>query len=71
MLVGFVTAAPRGGTAGGAAHRNVPLGGVGGLVSTPGYQGDDSDTSRRNKVIRILMGVVLLAAGLVVIIVAG
>lgn len=40
-------------------------------MSTPGYQGDDSDTSRRNKVIRILMGVVLLAAGLVVIIVAG
>jgi hypothetical protein len=71
LLVGFGTMAPRGATAGGAAHRNVPLGGVGGLVSTPGYQREDEDTARRQKIVRLLMGAVLLGAGLVCILVAG
>jgi hypothetical protein len=70
LLVGFVTVAPRGTTPGGAAHRDVPIGGVGGLVSTPGYQRDQEGTGRRSKVIRLLMGAVLLGAGLVVILVA-
>ena len=70
LLVGFVTVAPRGLTPGGAAHRNVPLGGVGGLVSTPGYQREDEDTRRRT-IVRLLMGAVLLGAGLVCILVAG
>ena len=71
LLVGFGTVLPRGLTPGGAAHRNVPLGGVGGLVSTPGYQREDEDTSRRRKIVRLLMGAVLLGAGLVCILVAG
>ena len=72
LLVGFVTVLPRGLTPGGAAHRNVPLGGgAGGLVSTPGYQPEDEDTSRRRKIVRLLMGAVLLGAGLVCILVAG
>ena len=71
LLVGFVTVAPRGLTPGGAAHRNVPLGGVGGLVSTPGYQREDEDTGRRRTIVRLLMGAVLLGAGLVCILVAG
>jgi hypothetical protein len=71
LLVGFVTVLPRGLTPGGAAHRNVPLGGgAGGLVSTPGYQRKDEDTGRR-KIVRWLMGAVLLGAGLVCILVAG
>ena len=44
LLAGFVTVAPRGSTAGGAAHRNVPLGGGGGLVITPGYQPEQEST---------------------------
>ena len=71
LLVGFVTVAPRGLTPGGAAHRNVPLGGVGGLVSTPGYQREDEDTGHRRTIVRLLMGAVLLGAGLVCILVAG
>jgi hypothetical protein len=71
LLVGFATVAPRGATAGGAAHRNVPLSGVGGLVSTPGYQREEEGTARRWKIVRLLMGAVLLGAGLVCILVAG
>jgi hypothetical protein len=72
LVVGFVTVAPRGLTPGGAAHRNVPLGGVGGLVSTPGYQREQKNgTGRRGMIIRLLMGAVLLGAGLVCILVAG
>ena len=71
LLAGFVTVAPRGSTAGGAAHRNVPLGGGGGLVITPGYQPEQESAGRRAKIIRLLMGAVLLGAGLVVILVAG
>ena len=71
VLVGFMTVLPRGLTPGGAAHRNVPLGGGGGLVTTPGYQREDVDTARRRTVIRLLMGAVLLGAGVVVILVAG
>jgi hypothetical protein len=40
-------------------------------VSTPGYQREDEDTSRRRKIVRLLMGAVLLGAGLVCILVAG
>ena len=71
LLVGFMTMLPRGLTPGGAAHRNVPLGGVGGLVSTPGYQREEEDTARRRTIVRLLMGAVLLGAGLVCTLVAG
>ena len=71
LLVGFVSVLPRGLTPGGAAHRNVHLGGGGGLVTTPGYQREDEDTGRHRKIVRLLMGAVLLGAGLVCILVAG
>ena len=72
LLVGFVTVLPSGLTAGGAAHRNISLGGgAGGLVSTPGYQREDEATARRRKIVRWLMGAVLLGAGLVCVLVAG
>ena len=72
LLVGIVTVLPRGLTPGGAANRNISLGGgAGGLVSTPGYQSEDEDTGRRRTIVRWLMGAVLLGAGLVCILVAG
>ena len=71
LLVGFMTVLPRGLTPGGAAHGNVPLGGAGGLASTPGYQSEEKDTGHRQKIVRWLMGAVLLGAGLVCILVAG
>ncbi len=40
-------------------------------MSTPGYQREDEDTGRHRKIVRWLMGAVLLGAGLVVILVAG
>jgi hypothetical protein len=71
LLAGFVMVAPRGTTPGGAAHGNVPLGVGGGLVTTPGSQREQEDTGRRRKMIRVLVGIALLGAGLVVIFVAG
>jgi hypothetical protein len=71
IVAGFVTMAPRGATPGGAAHRNVPLGSVmGGLVETPGYQNKPEDDSRRSTVIRVIAGLVLLAGGLIIVIIA-
>jgi hypothetical protein len=40
---------------------------MGGLVKTPGYQNNDS---RRSTVIRVIAGLVLLAAGIVIVIIA-
>lgn len=68
IVAGFVIVAPRGATAGGVARRIVPFGSVmGGLVKTPGYQNNDS---RRSTVIRVIAGLVLLAAGIVIVIIA-
>ena len=71
IVAGFVIVAPRGATAGAVARRNVPFGSVmGGLVKTPGYQNKPEGDSRRSTVIRVIAGLVLLAAGLIIVIIA-
>jgi hypothetical protein len=62
VLVGFVMLIPRGGMPGSASTRNVTLGTQ--RFSTPGRQGVQST---RFRVIQILMGVVVLAAGIILI----
>jgi hypothetical protein len=64
VVVGFALVAPRGATPGGASHRNVILApgpiGQGRLTQTPGYQGDPG---RRWMIVRILLGIGLMAGG--------
>ena len=68
IVAGIVIVAPRGATAGGEARTIVQFGSVmGGLVKTPGYQNNDS---RRSTVIRVIAGLVLLAAGIVIVTIA-
>ena len=43
---------------------------MGGLVKTPGYQKEPEGDSRRSTVIRVIAGLVLLAAGIIVVIIA-
>ena len=71
IVAGFVIVAPRGATAGGVARRIEPFGSaMGGLVKTPGYQKEPEGDSRRSTVIRVIAGLVLLAAGLIIVIIA-
>ena len=43
---------------------------MGGLVKTPGYQNKPEGDSRRSTVIRVIAGLVLLAAGIIIVIIA-
>jgi hypothetical protein len=66
VLVGFALMVPRGGVAGSAAARNVMLGSQ--RVSTRGYEGTQS---RRYRVIQVLIGLALVAAGIALIAASG
>jgi hypothetical protein len=63
VLVGFALMVPRGGVPGSAAVRNVSLG-WSRIFTTAGYQGVPS---RRYRVIQVLMGLVVIAGGMVII----
>ena len=62
VLVGFAMIVPRGGMPGSASARNIRIGPQ--RFSTPGRQGEQST---RFRVIQTLMGVVVLAGGIVII----
>jgi hypothetical protein len=62
VLVGFVIMMPRGGMAGSTARRNVILGFR--VFQTPGYQGV---VSWKYRVVRVLSGLVVMAAGVLII----
>ena len=66
IVAGIVVVAPQV-RPGGGATRIVSLW-TGGLVKTPGYQNKPDDDSRRSTVIRVIAGLVLLAAGIIVIV---
>jgi hypothetical protein len=63
VLVGFALMVPRNSVPGTTAARNVSLGWQR-IFTTPGYQGDPS---RRYRIIQILMGLVVMAGGMVII----
>jgi hypothetical protein len=67
VLVGFAFIVPRGGVSGSAARRNVSMGGVQ-LSRTPGYQGTPS---RKYRILQVLVGLVLMAGGMVLIAMTG
>jgi hypothetical protein len=60
LFLAFALLAPRGGTAGSVAHRNVPIG-FGYIQQTPGYQEPPVGRARRA---RIGLGLACLAAGI-------
>jgi hypothetical protein len=62
MLVGFVVMVPRGGLAGSTARRNVILGFR--VFQTPGYQGV---LSWKYRLVRMLVGLVIMVGGVVLI----
>jgi len=66
VLVGFALMVPRGGLSGSVSARNVMLGNQ--RVSTRGYEGTPSSRSR---VVQVLIGVALIAAGIAVIAASG
>ena len=66
VLVGFALMVPRGGVAGSVSARNVMLGNQ--RMSTRGYEGTQS---RRYRVIQVLVGLVLVAAGIALIAASG
>ncbi|MEY2444898.1 MAG: hypothetical protein QOE00_1478 [Ilumatobacteraceae bacterium] len=67
LLIGFAFVVPRGGVAGSAAGRNVMLGSQR-MLTTRGY---DGLPSRRYRVIQVLAGLVLIAAGIALIAASG
>lgn len=67
VLIGLALVVPRGAIAGSAAHRNVVLGQQR-VFETPGYRGE---ASLRYKVIRVSIGVVLMAIGVILIAASG
>ena len=66
VLIGFALMVPRGGVAGSVSARNVMLGNQ--RMSTRGYAGTPS---RRYRVIQVLIGLALLAAGFALIAASG
>ncbi len=62
VLVGFALMVPRGGVSGSVSARNVMLGNQ--RVSTRGYEGTPSCRSR---VVQVVIGLVLVAAGIALI----
>jgi hypothetical protein len=60
VLIGFVIMVPRGGMAGSTARRNVILGFR--VFQTPGYQG--GVLSWKYRLVRILLGLVIMAGGM-------
>jgi hypothetical protein len=66
VLIGFALMVPRGGVAGSVSARNVMLGNQ--RMSTRGYAGSPS---RRYRVIQVLIGLALLAAGFALIAASG
>jgi hypothetical protein len=66
LLVGFAFVVPRGGVPGSVAARNVMMGRQ--RFMTRGY---DGTPSRRSRVIQVLLGVVLAAAGIALIAASG
>ena len=66
VLVGFVIMVPRGGMAGSTARRNVIVGFR--IFQTPGYQGVPS---WKYRVLRVLVGLVIMAGGMVLIAISG
>jgi hypothetical protein len=67
MLIGLAFVIPRGAMPGSASHRNVTLG-MQRVFETPGYRGE---TSLRYKVIRVSVGVVSMAVGVILIAASG
>ncbi len=63
VLVGFVIMMPRGGLAGSTARRNVILGFR--VFQTPGYQG--GVVSWKYRLFRVLVGLAMMAGGMVLI----
>lgn len=63
VLVGFALMAPRGGIPGSAAARNVKIGWMR-VMNTRGY---DGTPTRRYRAIQVLMGLVVMAGGIVII----
>ena len=66
VLVGFVLIMPSGAMPGSAAHRNIQLGTR--LFTT---RGPDGLPSRRYRVVQVLMGLVVMAAGMIIIAASG
>ena len=60
MLLGFAIMVPRGGMAGSTARRNVILGFR--VFQTPGYQG--GVPSWKYRVLRVLLGLVIMVGGI-------
>jgi hypothetical protein len=63
VLVGFALIVSRGAMPGSAAARNITMGSRSQLFKTAGYKGVPS---RRYRVIQVLMGLVVLAGGMVI-----
>ena len=67
VLLGFAIMVPRGGMAGSTARRNVIVGFR--VFQTPGYQG--GVPSWKYRVVRVLLGLVVMAGGMVLIAISG
>jgi hypothetical protein len=66
VLLGFAIMVPRGGMAGSTARRNVIVGFR--VFQTPGYQ---DVISWKYRVVRVLIGLVVMAGGMVLIAISG
>ncbi len=66
VLVGFALIMPSGEMPGSASHRIIPM--ATRLFTTPG---PDGLPSRRYRIVQVLMGLVVLAAGMIIIATAG
>ena len=66
VLVGFVIMVPRGAMTGSTARRNVLLGFR--VFQTPGFQGV---MSWKGRVVQVLIGLVVMAGGMVLIAISG
>lgn len=66
VLVGFAIIVPRGAMAGSSARRNVLLGFK--VFQTPGYQGV---MSWKGRLVQVLLGLVIMAGGMVMIAISG
>ena len=67
VVIGFALIVPRGAVAGSAARRNVTLGGSQ-LFTTRGY---DGTPSTRYRIIRVLLGLAMIAGGVALIATSG
>ena len=67
LLVGFALVVPRGGVPGSASMRNVTLGMQ--RISTRGYAGEPS--SRRSRIIQVVIGLAVAGAGIALIAASG